>query len=112
LPRACYTRFMRHDGMNKTPAQRVFPNIRDHARTFATVVKYDGILRMKTEAKQPTRAGCEPAYECPFYRAVPCMRGMKKRGEAGRMGTSVGGSPIVLGLVLEAVTTIGECGKT
>jgi len=79
------------------------------------------ILRMKmtrfpfralAEAKQPTRAGCEPVCECPFYRDVPCMRGMKKRGEAGRIGTSVGGCPVVLGLVLEAVTTIGECGKS
>jgi hypothetical protein len=38
LPRACYTRFMRYDGMVTTPALRVFPETRDYAGTFAIMV--------------------------------------------------------------------------
>jgi len=41
--------------------------------------------------------------ECPILPCRALHAGMKKRGEAGCVG-----GPIVLGLVLEAVTTIGE----
>jgi len=37
-PPFCYTRFMRYDGISKTPARRVFPWIRDHARSFGIMI--------------------------------------------------------------------------